>query len=184
MFIKQQIDREASKYAETCRRRSEAGKMGGRPKKQEVSAESKKSNCFSEKAKESKKSHNEPDNDPVPEHEHDTISPLTPQGEPPAAGQIIQHLNAKTGAKFSPTAKATVRLINGRLSEGYTVQDFITVIDRKCADWLSDPKMCQYLRPDTLFSPSKFEGYLHGVQAPAPAQGEQKQEGRVLQRWD
>lgn len=99
--------------------------------------------------------------------------------------QVVQHLNKKTGAKFSPATKTTERLISGRLSEGYTVQDFIAVIDRKCTDWLSDAKMCQYLRPDTLFSPSKFESYLHGVQASTPAPGGQKQPERSTQpRWD
>lgn len=60
------IDRDRKKYEETCRRRSEAGKKGGRPKAQidesyddndeteedlEKAKQSKKSNCFFGKAK-------------------------------------------------------------------------------------------------------------------------------------
>jgi hypothetical protein len=36
----------------------------------------------------------------------------------------------------------------------------MTVIDKKCQEWLGDPKMQQYLRPETLFG-TKFEGYLN-----------------------
>ena len=46
------------------------------------------------------------------------------------------------------------------MAEGYTVEDFVAVIDKKCAEWLHDPKMRAYLRPETLFG-SKFEGYLN-----------------------
>lgn len=47
-FIKSQMDKDIEKYNETCAKRSEAGKLGGRPKKQE---EAKKSNGFSENQK-------------------------------------------------------------------------------------------------------------------------------------
>ena len=56
-LIKQQLDADSQRYKEACAARSEAGKKGGRPKanasdkKQMVSEESKKSKCFSEKAK-------------------------------------------------------------------------------------------------------------------------------------
>ena len=178
-FIRERLDADAARYTQTCQRRAEAGKKGGRPRKQEEANESKKSNSFSEKQK---NPDTDADTDSDAEYPTGILSPQAPQGA--AVSQIIQHLNVKTGAKFSSTSKATIRLIGARLSEGYAVQDFITVIDRQCAAWLSDARMCQYLRPSTLFAPSKFEGYLHGVASLAPAQGEQKPEGRVLQRWD
>lgn len=65
-LIKQQLDADSQRYKEACAARSEAGKKGGRPKtnasdkKQMVSEESKKSKCFSEKAK---RADNEYDND-------------------------------------------------------------------------------------------------------------------------
>ena len=34
-FVRQQIDKDAQKYEETCKKRSESGKKGGRPRKQE-----------------------------------------------------------------------------------------------------------------------------------------------------
>lgn len=67
-LIKQQLDADSQRYKEACAARSEAGKKGGRPKanasdkKQMVSAESKKSKCFSEKAKKADND-NEYDND-------------------------------------------------------------------------------------------------------------------------
>ena len=76
------------------------------------------------------------------------------------AAQIIGHLNEQTGANYRPESKATQTKIHARLAEGYTVEDFVAVIDKKCAEWLHDPKMRAYLRPETLFGP-KFEGYLN-----------------------
>lgn len=45
-FISSQIDRDAEKYAEICRRRREAGKKGGRPKADGSEEEAKKSEAF------------------------------------------------------------------------------------------------------------------------------------------
>lgn len=67
-LIKQQLDADSQRYKEACAARSEAGKKGGRPKanasdkKQMVSEESRKSKCFSEKAKKADND-NEYDND-------------------------------------------------------------------------------------------------------------------------
>ena len=48
-----------------------------------------------------------------------------------------------------------------RLAEGFTIDDFKKVIDVKCAQWLNDPNMKKYLRPETLFKASHFESYLN-----------------------
>lgn len=74
--------------------------------------------------------------------------------------RVIKYLNAKAGTNYRATNKATQRLIKARFNEGMTTKDFKKVIDTKCADWLKDPKMCEYLRPATLFG-SKFESYLN-----------------------
>lgn len=74
--------------------------------------------------------------------------------------EIISYLNEKTGKSFRANADKTVSHIHARLAEGYTVDQFRTVIDNKCADWLHDKKMQEYLRPETLFG-SKFESYLN-----------------------
>lgn len=75
--------------------------------------------------------------------------------------EIIDYLNTRTGKKFKATAEATIKLIKGRLAEGRTLEDFKHVIDVKAAKWLGDPKMDDFLRPDTLFRPSNFESYLN-----------------------
>lgn len=74
--------------------------------------------------------------------------------------RVIKYLNAKAGTNYRATNKATQRLIKARFNEGMTTKDFKKVIDNKCDDWLKDPKMCEYLRPATLFG-SKFESYLN-----------------------
>ena len=73
---------------------------------------------------------------------------------------IIARLNEKAGTNYRSSSKATQNHINARIAEGFTVEDFYTVIDKKCAEWRGDPKMEKYLRPETLFG-SKFENYLN-----------------------
>lgn len=75
--------------------------------------------------------------------------------------EIINYLNQKTGKRFSPKSEANRKLINGRLREGRTIDDFKYVIDVKCDHWLNDQKMSEYLRPSTLFSQKNFENYLN-----------------------
>ena len=75
--------------------------------------------------------------------------------------QIIDYLNKKTGKSFRHNTKATQTVIHARLVEGFTVDDFKTVIDKKSAQWKDDAKMSAYLRPETLFSPKHFESYLN-----------------------
>jgi len=74
--------------------------------------------------------------------------------------QIIEYLNTQTGKNFKATSKATQRHILGRINEGYSLEDFKAVIDVKVKQWLDDPKMNIYLRPETLFA-GHFEGYLN-----------------------
>ena len=74
--------------------------------------------------------------------------------------EVIEYLNEVLGTDYKPTSKKTKDLINARLKEGFTVEDFKTVIYKKAKQWADDPKMCKYLRPETLFS-NKFEGYLN-----------------------
>ncbi len=76
---------------------------------------------------------------------------------------VISHLNEKAGTKYKPTTAKTKSAINGRLAEGFTLEDFYTVIDKKCAEWLNNEQMAKYLRPETLFG-TKFEGYLNAKQ--------------------
>lgn len=88
------------------------------------------------------------------------------------AQEIINYLNTKTNKNYRATTPATKRLINGRLADGYGLDDFKRVIDLKASQWLNDPHWSKYLRPDTLFNPNKFEAYLN--EAPSkPKQSKQ-----------
>lgn len=73
---------------------------------------------------------------------------------------IVSFLNEMCGTSYRASSKKTKDLIHARLNEGFTVEDFRTVIYRKGKQWMNDPKMCKFLRPETLFS-NKFEGYLN-----------------------
>lgn len=72
---------------------------------------------------------------------------------------IVLYLNEKAHTNFRPSSRATQQHIHARLQEGYTVEDFKRVIDRKCAEWMGT-EFQQYLRPATLFG-TKFENYLN-----------------------
>lgn len=72
---------------------------------------------------------------------------------------IISFLNSTTGSKYKASTDKTRRLIAARLAEGFTVDDFKTVITKKAKEW-QGTDMAQYLRPETLFG-TKFEGYLN-----------------------
>jgi uncharacterized phage protein (TIGR02220 family)/predicted phage replisome organizer len=72
---------------------------------------------------------------------------------------IVDYLNQKAGTNYKASTKKTKTCIHARLEEGFTQDDFITVIDKKCAEWLGT-EFEQYLRPETLFG-TKFESYLN-----------------------
>ena len=74
---------------------------------------------------------------------------------------VVDYLNEKAGTKYKPSNKVTQRHINARVSDGYTFDDFKTVIDKKVTEWRGTA-MEQYLRPETLFG-SKFENYLNAT---------------------
>ena len=74
--------------------------------------------------------------------------------------EIINYLNNKIDTHYRTTTPKTKQLITARLNEGFKVDDFKTVIDNKYSTWFKDKKMCNYLRPETLFG-TKFENYLN-----------------------
>ena len=87
--------------------------------------------------------------------------------------EIIEYLNLKTGSKFKPTTKPYVQAIRSRLKEGYTVDDFKTVIDKKCREW-QGTKLEKYLTPKPLFAPSHFDTYLNSNEMAALTDTERK----------
>ncbi|MGL6149184.1 MAG: conserved phage C-terminal domain-containing protein [Plesiomonas sp.] len=55
------------------------------------------------------------------------------------------------------TAKQNVKLIAGRLGEGFTMEDCTLVLDYLSETWGADVEMREYLCPTTIFRPSKFD---------------------------
>ena len=74
---------------------------------------------------------------------------------------IVDHLNSKLGTHFKTSSIDTRKHITARLREGYTLEDFKTVIDSKTKEWRGTDNQ-KYLRPETLFG-KKFEGYLNAA---------------------
>ena len=83
--------------------------------------------------------------------------------------EIVEYLNEKTKSSYKYTTSATQKSIKARLTDGFTVDDFKKVIDVKSKQWLNSD-MEKYLRPQTLFSPSKFESYLAEANRALPSQ--------------
>jgi len=72
---------------------------------------------------------------------------------------IIDYLNDSIGSKYKYNTKGTISLIKARFKEGYVLDDFYDVIDKKVKEW-KGTEFEQYLRPSTLFG-NKFENYLN-----------------------
>ena len=103
---------------------------------------------------------NEPNNiDPVIE-KHSLPSKLDDRVK-----QVIDLLNSMTGSKYKASTKSHASNISGRLNDGHSVDDLMAVVRFKVGEWLHDPKMAQYLRPETLFQAGKFNGYLTAAKA-------------------
>lgn len=53
---------------------------------------------------------------------------------------VVKCLNDKANIQFNSSSRATVRLVKGRLCEGYDWLDYKKVIDTKVKEWLNDPQ--------------------------------------------
>ena len=72
---------------------------------------------------------------------------------------VIEYLNLKLGTNYKTSTRKTRDCIKARYNEGYRLDDFKLVIDKKYNEW-NGTDMEKYLRPETLFG-NKFEGYLN-----------------------
>ena len=72
--------------------------------------------------------------------------------------EIIDYLNEKANRQYR-NVEANKKLIRARFNEGYTLEDFKTVIDKKVNEW-TNTKWEKYLQPSTLFG-TKFDQYLN-----------------------
>lgn len=71
---------------------------------------------------------------------------------------VIDYFNFKTNSDYK-LINEYITLID-RILTKYTIDDIKIVIDKKTAEWINDPKMKTYLRPETLLG-NKFERYLY-----------------------
>lgn len=84
------------------------------------------------------------------------------------ARQVLTHLNKVTNSKYQ-VSTTSLQNIRARIGEGFTVEELSLVVDYCNAKWSEDLTMSAYLRPQTLFQPSKFPGYLKSANSWAKA---------------
>ena len=150
------------------------GKRGGAPIGNSNAKKTTKNNL-----KQPKTTKNEQKQAPIP-------NPIPNPNPNPYIKDILSFLNEKTGRHFKDS-KETERLINGRINEGYTVEDFKKVIEKKCEEWKDDSKMSAFLRPSTLFAPSHFDEYLNAPEGKVvqfSGENAKNQFNRFTQRTD
>ena len=101
------------------------------------------------------------------------ICPVAPQPDGDVlitdqAKQVLTHLNQVTSSRYQ-VSTTSLQNIRARIGEGFTVEELSLVVDYCNAKWSEDLTMATYLRPQTLFQPSKFPGYLKSANSWAKA---------------
>lgn len=94
------------------------------------------------------------------EQEQEIEGNIIPAENHPPYKEIVDYLNNLAGTNYRASSKKTQHLIKARINEGFTLEDFKVVIEKKTREWINNNKMKAYLRPETLFG-TKFEGYLN-----------------------
>ena len=74
---------------------------------------------------------------------------------------VFTEMNKEWGTDYKPKTEASRGFIRGRLSDGHSFEEIVMVIKTLSKQWGNDIHMQKYLRPVTVFAPSKFEGYLN-----------------------
>ena len=169
--IRQQMDRDNTKWERTKAARSESGRQGGlrsgevrRAKAEDEANEANASQSKQNEANEANEAVNVNVN--VNVNGNGNVNGADAEA---LSSSLISYLNEKSGGKYKLTGAITER-ISELLAAGYTEADFIQVIDSKVSEWKDDPKMRSYLRPRTLFG-DKFEEYVSG---PVPVEVEEQ----------
>ena len=73
--------------------------------------------------------------------------------------EIIEYFNEVCKTSYKTNTDSTIKMIKGVLKH-FSIADVKKVIVHKQSTWGNDAKMCDYLRPATLFAQSHFESYL------------------------
>ncbi|HFK6953519.1 TPA: conserved phage C-terminal domain-containing protein [Enterobacter hormaechei subsp. steigerwaltii] len=112
------------------------------------------------------------------------ICPVAPQPDGDVlitdqAKQVLTHLNQVTSSRYQ-VSTTSLQNIRARIGEGFTVEELSLVVDYCNAKWSDDLTMASYLRPQTLFQPTKFPGYLKSANSWANA----GRPARVNGKWE
>lgn len=150
--IKQQMDRNTEKYERQCERnRANANKRWDSMRTDAVGCGRIRSDAVDANTNTNTDTNTDTDTDTGTDTE-----------SVPDAGllsfDLIQYLNEKTGSDYKAD-KANADRVRSLLGQGYTPVQLRSVIDKKCAEWMTDPKMRPYLRPSTLWG-AKFPEYV------------------------
>jgi len=86
------------------------------------------------------------------------VAEYTPD-EHESAMNVLARLGKRNGIAYSGSA-GHVALIVARLREGVTEFELRAIVARQADLWSSDPKMREYLKPETLFGPKTIAKYL------------------------
>lgn len=87
----------------------------------------------------------------------------------PAISEIVSHLNAASGQQMKDDS-IRVRNIAARLKDKVSIDVLKAVIDMKVNEW-KGTRMAKYLRPETLFNPTKFATYVDELAAAEKKRG-------------
>ncbi|MCK5613417.1 conserved phage C-terminal domain-containing protein [Candidatus Pacearchaeota archaeon] len=158
------INSEILSFKDKQEKNSKAGKVSARKR-----AEAKKSNERSTDAEQALSictTDVQPTNN---QEQSKDLFPATPD-EPSAEKLVLDYLKECTGRSFR-----SGQGLKQRLAEGHTVRDCQMLIRYKSQEWMNT-KDQKYLRPSTLFQPSKFEGYLNDAKQQVSTNDEVKTE--------
>lgn len=139
MYYNETLENLIHKREAYSQSRSENGKKGGRPRKEPLKNQEKTICLPYAKAYENHS-----------EIENENINVIK---------DIVNYLNKKLGTRYKYSTKDIQSHIKARLKEGFTYEDFVSVIDKKYQEW-HGTKWEKYLRPITLFS-TNFQSYLN-----------------------
>ena len=172
------IDSEIEAYQARCAKNAKNGKKGGRPKKQQLSAENKPKKTQSVSDGLPDESQKKPNQEPITNN-HKPIKNIVEQ-----ARHCIDHLNEVCGTSFQHVPSNT-SLVTARIKEGHTVDDIKSVIDSKHKDWAGTDQQ-QYLRPKTLFSAQNFNNYIGqvGITKPSKSKFETMSESQLCAEYE
>ena len=161
-FIKSQINRDFEKYEATCRKRSEAGKLGGRPKAkdyEEKQRKAKKANGFSEKQ-------NNPDNDNEYENDNESDKKNTYSCAFEALWAAYPRKKEKANA---------YKCYKARLADGFSEDELMTAVKRYADECKARRTEARYIKLGATFlsSNTPFADYLGDYKPEDTGQGGQ-----------